>query len=49
MNVGGCVAKGLDEFVVLGHVAGKHAGSTIRVGRHVALSGMSHDGGEDCG
>ena len=31
MIIGGCVAKGLDEIVVLGNVAGKHVGGTVRV------------------
>lgn len=45
-RIGGRVAKSLDEFVVLGYVAGKHVGRTIRIGRHVTLSGCSH-GGDD--
>ena len=28
MTVGGCIAKGLDEVVVLDHVASKHVGGT---------------------
>lgn len=41
--VGGCIAKGFDEVVVLGNVAGKHVGGSVRVGRHVTLGGNSHD------
>ena len=29
MTVGGCIAKGLDEVVVLGDVTGKHCGGTL--------------------
>ena len=29
MNVGGCIAKGLVEFVVLRKVAGKHVGGRV--------------------
>ena len=40
MNICGCIAKGLVEFVVLGNVAGKHLGGRVdhqeacRVGCH---------------
>ena len=47
MIVGGCIAKGLDEVVVLGNVAAKHVGGKVRIGRHVARSGSSHDDGDD--
>ena len=47
MTIGGCFAKGLEEFVVLGNVAGSNVGVTEGIGGHVALSGSSHgdDGG----
>ena len=32
MTVGGGVAKGLDEVVVLGNIAGKHVAGTVRNG-----------------
>ena len=47
MTIGGCLAKGLDEIVVLGNVAGIHVGGTVGIRGRVALSGSSHgdDGG----
>ena len=47
MIIGGCFAKGLDEIIVLGNVAGIHVGDTVRIGGRVTLSDSSHgdDGG----
>ena len=47
MIAGGCLAKGLDEVVVRGIVAGKHVGGRVKVGRRVTLCYGRHEKDDD--